>query len=650
MKRILYAFLIAIVGIALSWHYLRPGEWTSNSGSGRQVIAHVLDVRNDVNKQDDGRLLWSPIRKGDEIFLGDKIKTSGLSSTVIQFIESSSKLEIEENTMIVMSQREKKLTLNMLEGRVFIQQAEGSSDQSVDLLSGGKLVDIQGNTSVSVSKDGDSKVESFALGQNLFSDLTPEYSQEILSVKNETLIKWKAVSRTEEVEVFIGESPLLLKKVEGLKADLSSGKLEVPMKPGINYWQLVAKEMKSPLMKLSLIRPLSPTPLYPAENELIKIGERPFDFKWTKGNSDGAVQVEVSKNASFTQVIFSEKVLDQTFFSPPTVLTEGQYYWRVKSQFGQSDFVESKTIPFTVHLGSNFLSPLPVFPEDDAVFYFGRNPSNVIKFEWRKQNNVTGYLLKIQGDNFSRNTPLTENTTTVNLNRVGKYTWEVVSEGQDGKQSVLPAKRSFEVRESGVIEWSMNQKSFLYLDSLPIIILRWEKKVPGVSVLKISTSADMKDAESFQVQGRDFPYRPMNKGIYFAKVSTLGERGEIAAESDLFEFSIDEAPLPPPPLLTGEPKEIKTTTEGELRTQIKNGKPAWLTIVSLTDAAGRVVDERRFSDDKLSFSGLMPGKYALQAKFQDEYRRSGELSERVTIIVPEKSTIAAPKVKGIKVR
>ncbi len=89
MKRILIALLIAVVGLSLSWFFLRPQEWTSNGGKNRKVIARVLDLRNDVNRQEEGRLLWSPIRKGDEIFLGDKIKTAGLSSTVIQFAESS---------------------------------------------------------------------------------------------------------------------------------------------------------------------------------------------------------------------------------------------------------------------------------------------------------------------------------------------------------------------------------------------------------------------------------------------------------------------------------------------------------------------------------------------------------------------------------
>lgn len=654
MKRILIALLIAIVGIGLSWQFLRPQEWSSSDGKNRQVVARVLDLRNDVNRQEEGRLLWSAIRKGDEIYLGDKIKTAGLSSTTIQFADSSSKLEIEENSMIVMSQGGKKLSLNMLEGRVFLQQEEGSGEQTLDLMSGGKKLDLKGDAAISVSKDGASQIESFSQGQSLFTELKPNYSEDILSPKNDMNVAWKASGRQEVVSVFIGESPLLMKKVEGIETVFSNGKLDVPMKPGINYWQLVTKvgeeEIKSPLMKLNLIRPLPPSPLFPSDKELIKAGERPFDFKWIKGNAGDTVVVEIAKDPDFRQMMFTQEIKDQTFFTPSSNLPQGEFFWRVKSRFGKNEWIESKSVPFTVHQGSNLLSPTPLSPADNAIFYVGRTPTNMVKFEWRKQDNVRGYELKVQGDNFNRETQLAESSTSINMNTVGKYTWEVNSESADGKKSVFPVRRKFEIREEGKIQWLMAQRAFYYLDSLPIIILKWEKKTNGVSILEISPSPDLREAESFQVQGRDFPYRALRDGTYFAKVSTLDESGETAAESELLEFKVEQAPVPPAPILAGETNKLKATAQGDLRTIVANAKASWLIVASLTDANGRVVDERRFSDDKLVFSGLLPGKYILQAKFQDEYRRGGEMSERIEVDVPEKSMLAAPKIKGIKIR
>ena len=72
-------------------------------------------------------------------------------------------------------------------------------------------------------------------------------------------------------------------------------------------------------------------------------------------------------------------------------------------------------------------------------------------------------------------------------------------------------------------------------------------------------------------------------------------------------------------------------------------------VVKLQNASNQIVDERRFSEGKFSLSGLLPGKYNVLSQFRDEYNRLGETS-RITLEVPEKSTIAAPKVKGLNVR
>lgn len=196
----------------------------------------------------------------------------------------------------------------------------------------------------------------------------------------------------------------------------------------------------------------------------------------------------------------------------------------------------------------------------------------------------------------------------------------------------------------------MGQKNFFYLENLPVIILRWEKSPNLNSLLEISQTPSMADAESFKLAGNDFPYRVLKDGIYFAKVSGIDENGVLAAESEIFEFKVEEAPLPPAPVLKGSVKKIQATPQGNLGVEVTNGKPTWLIIASLIDVNGRVVDERRFSEPRLEFSGLLPGKYNLQLRFQDEYRRAGELSERVEVLVPEKSMIKAPKLKGIKVR
>jgi preprotein translocase subunit YajC len=652
MKRLAGALLISLVGIALSWYFLRPREWGHDAVTTRQAIARVMNVRNDVSRQTEGRLLWSPIRAGDQIFVGDKIKTAGLSTTVVEIDESKSKLEIEENSIVVMARGEKKLALNMLEGRVFVKQ-DGSAASNIDFVSGGKKIDFSGNTAITVAQDGSSQVESFSGGQNIFSELLPAYSESVFSLRTELELQWKASAQEGVVEVSTGESPLLLKPVAGVSAPFATGKLAVPMKPGTNFWQLTLRvkeqSLKSPLMKLNLVRPQAPTPLYPAESEAVRITDRPFDFKWMKGNAGDSVRLEVARDEAFKTMVLTTDVKDQTFFAPAQPLGPGNYFWRVKSSLPNSEWLESSSVPFAIHQGSTQVSPTPVSPQDHAILYLDPTTGRKLRFEWRKLETAASYETRVQGVNFDKTVASNEPFAEVSLSRPGKYTWEVFAIDGSGKRSVLPTVRDFEVRPTGTISWAMDERKFFYIKGLPIVVLKWQKNFTGTSVLSIAPTADMAQAETFRVRESDFPYRALRDGVYFAQVKALGEDEEVKAESSVLDFQVQEAPLPPAPLLKGAPTKLVANSQGNLRADVANMKPSWLAVAQLKDKAGKVLDERRFSETTLQFGGLLPGSYLFVVKFTDEFKR---LSDESTfqVEVPATSKMPAPRIKEIKVR
>lgn len=648
MRRILISLGITVLGLIISWFFLRPKE-LSDSVSTKQSVAIVVNLSNDVSRQSEGRLLWSPIRKGDSIFAGDKIKTSGLSSTTIQFADSRSKLDIEENSIVVIAVDKNKFSLNMLEGRVFVQGDKGKN--SLNLLSAGKKIDYSGDTAVSVSESGESRVESFGAA-SLFQDLKPNYSQTLLSAKNEIELSWKKDNRNSPVDVYVGESPLLMKKVNVSSATFDAGKIPAMMKPGVNYWQLATtesgQEVRSPLMKVLLNRPVPSTQVFPLNKEVVTGNDRPFDFKWNKGSATGSTTLEVSGDPDFKKVVLKTDVTDQTFLTPDKILTEGDYFWRLSYSLPSGETIQSPVTSFTVHRGDSLISPAPLVPSDNARFYLSADGTTEVKFEWKRQENVT-YTLKITGENFSREMESENNASSLSMNKTGTYNWEVHSRNAAGKTSVLPSKRKFEVKNLGKIAWMTEQKMYTYLENLPVIVLRWQKNYSGNSVLRIGQSPDLSKAENFSVNGRDFPFRPSSDGVFYAKVQGLDETGSTAAISDIFEFEVKIAPIPPAPILTNSPKKIIANSGGDFVITTTNQKRSWLFIAQLVDTRGGILDERRFSESTARFNGLLPGKYIVRTNFQDEFNRKGEVSV-LELEVPAKAAIPAPKLKGIKVR
>lgn len=649
MRRILISLGLTVLGLVVTWIFLRPREWQTDSVSTKQSIAFVVNLTNDVSRQEEGRLMWSPIRKGDRIFAGDKIKTSGLSATTIQFADTKSKLDIEENSIVVISLDDNKFSLNMLEGRVFVQGNE--MKDSVNLLSAGKKINYAGDTAISVSENGESQVESFGSG-NIFTDMKPVYSQILLSAKNEVEVSWRGGDKSATVDLFVGESPLLLKKVNSSGVNFAAGKMLSQMKPGVNYWQLAAseqgKEIRSPLMKLVLNRPTPPTQIFPLHKEVVIADDKPFDFKWNKGSSTESTLIEVAKDSEFRQFVIREEVRDQTFYDPVKNLSEGDYFWRISFNLPSGEKVISPVTTFTIHRGGGLPSPVPLLPAERSRFYLSGGSSVEMKFEWKRQENAT-YLLKVTGPNFSREIDTAMNSGSLTLSQPGEYRWEVTSRDKDGKISVLPSQRTFEVKNEGKISWMMDQKQFSYLDNLPIIILRWQKTYPGSGLLKVAQSPDFKDAETITVPGRDFPFRPVTDGTFFAKIQGMDDSGAVSMSSEIFQFEVKIAPLPPAPLMSNNRKTVITTSTGDFSLSTSNQKTNWLLVAQLVDQKGGILDERMFSDNTVKFSGLLPGKYVMRANYQDEYNRKGEISV-VDLVVPEKSRVPAPKIKGIKVR
>jgi len=141
----------------------------------------------------------------------------------------------------------------------------------------------------------------------------------------------------------------------------------------------------------------------------------------------------------------------------------------------------------------------------------------------------------------------------------------------------------------------------------------------------------------------------LKDGVYFAQVKALGEDDEIKAESSVIDFQVQEAPLPPSPQLKGSPKKLLANSQGNLRAEVTNMKPGWLVVAQLQDTAGKVLDERRFSETALQFAGLLPGNYLFLLKFTDEFKRLSEVST-YQVEVPATSKVPAPRIKGIKVR
>ena len=160
-KRTMTALSISIIGVACSYYFLNPDNKAKQTSNADQATARVLSVVNDVKKQDGNKLLWKPVRKGDLLYLGEKLKTSTLSGTKIEFLENGTTIDIEQETLIIVNKNQKKLSLQVIEGSLFVVSNKNLPELSVNTgIAGSDSINVKdGEFSYSVSKDGKANVE-----------------------------------------------------------------------------------------------------------------------------------------------------------------------------------------------------------------------------------------------------------------------------------------------------------------------------------------------------------------------------------------------------------------------------------------------------------------------------------------------------------
>lgn len=655
-----------LLGIGLSWVFLRPSEWAIVSKGQDQIIATVLELTNDAERQSSGKLLWQTLRVGDPIFEEDKIRTSAMSSIKLVLNNSKTNLDIEENSLVHMKMGDKKLSLNMLEGRVFLKKDADATD-GLDLVSGNKRIEVKGDIVASVEKGNFSELDvikgsATSVGENeqkfsmanLFQELTPSYGESKFTQNDTFTIKWRPIKEAGKVSIEIGESVSLLKPIPNLVSSAESGKIIIPSFYGTRYWRLVLDRDgvigHSAMMKMNLERPEVPVLIFPSSNQVLRLEQKNFDFKWAQKSNPLKTVIEVSLDDEFTQMIETQDVTGQTFFTSNKTYNQGSYFWRIRSKLvGLSDDILTSPAPFKIVYGEVLLSPDLQLPKDQTVFYVDPELDKKTTLSWTPQKDINQYQLKIEGTG-QKDYQINGHQLEIKLNTIGNFQWSVTSLNKNQEASLYPQKRSFEVRRFQKIPWEMKSKTFHYLDSFPIVILKW-KKTPYQkgAHLRISRTPGFDQHESFKLSGIDFPYRALTDGFYYAKVQSLDDSGEVSGETETFEFNVLSAPLPPQPEYSFK-GELLASSTGSISYTLDNFKSDFHIVSQIIDEKGIVIDERKFNELPVRFSNLRPGSYWITTYFEDQYRRKGESGQRIALKVPSISVISPPKLKGIKVR
>lgn len=605
-KKLFFRLGVALALSASCWfatelYYQKSQKKTVDHGDAKP-IAYVSEIAEDVERRPVTRIVWHLLSKGDPVYPGEMIKTSDLGEATIQFADSSRFLNLEPDSLIVLSQNaNNEISLDLMDGNIYVGQGK---DVAVDdkvaltLKSGEKTVDLtQASAQLSKSKgqsidiqvlQGKAKVNSD--GQTLELDskkslgaieiLSPALDKPIfLNPENPEVVtfKWKGFPAGTSVQLWVGKNRKAL-KYSGVSSDTDTLAAKIPQ--GKHFWKLVAVEKgtilekaESSVFRTEVVARYSPAITSPVADGQVTLPDAaaPTEFTWNRPDQARGSYIEIAKDSSLKNNIVKLNLPTERTYSH--VLAPGVYFWRVSASYPDTTkMIPSKVIKFTVALETKKAEPL-------------------------KQKITIGW--------------------------------------QDSEKT-----SQFFITEPALsLAWNSDQRDQVKSWRLKIADTEEHLTNPGASEF-------VKSIDTLKLEAKTTVAKP---GRYIAMVEALDDKNEVLATSQPKALDVVPLPLSAGPTFQPATGELKANNQGRLDltwSKVDGAKEYWLT---LSDKTGKEIRKAKFNGSSTALVNLLPGEYKVSVYAIDQHGRETEKNESRSVLVPSGSGLSAPKFKKVKV-
>lgn len=587
-KKILLAAVLSCASFGLTHLiYLMTAPADVNGGN-REPIAFVRSVHDEVQRRPVTRVIWQLIEPGDPVYPGEAVKTSSLGEVSLEFADSKRRLDLEPDTLIVLTKSRDEISMELLDGNALVAQGNGADENSAEpkltLQSKNGKVDLSRATA-SLSKDqinvlsGEATVDKDGQKQEFQNDgdlskmrvTSPSIEETVyVSASHPKPVKfsWTGTPVGSKTTLHIGG---FRKTMKAIGPSTTLTELSQELKPGRYYWKLVVQGAsgntlgESSVFKLEVRGTAAPSVISPLNKETLTFRKEnsPVHFNFSNPADCIDVALEISKDANFKTVQTIEKVLPtQSHFE--RVLPPGKYYWRVTAHYEDTKPSSS--------------SPIQSF---DVVFKMPK----VIHLAWDKSTKAKQYFV--------------------------------------GEPELT-------------LKWSVNEPS--EVEKYRVLVAR--------SAAALGTQQD--DSIIWESNKTEASGKMKTGGHYVAVIEAIDVGGERAARTEVLDLDLEVLPLLAAPVFSGQ-GDLAANVRGDLAVRWSAIDGAKSYFVTLKDNQGNPVQSKTFTNTNTSFNALLPGTYGLEIYAVDDYGRKSNQEPARKVIVPETSGLGKPKLRKAKV-
>lgn len=608
MKRFWLRLAIAVTCSLLCYGatiYIYEATAPPSLAGDREPVAFVVRVDNEVERRPIKRTIWQELENADPVYPGEAIRTSRDAQAKLQFKVSGKTLDIEPESLIVISKADNEIALELLDGSVFVAQTEGAAADE-----GGKLtlksdkgaIDLTKAT-VSLSKSGDQGLD---------------------------------------VQVFKGSA----KVIDGDRAqDLKSGD-SASLGAGGDAATSILKN----------IAPRADAPVF-----IAALNPAPQRFRW-EGDVPGATfelwTGNSRKNLAAVPARATGAANELAY-----VLRAGVHFWKVVARNPQTRAVIAESIPQRLEIAA-LPAPSTIQPQQNE-FITLQSEGLSITFQWSAPERVGECVLEVSTDPSFRNILFTEKfpVATNRAERIlpgGKYHWRVSAFYPEENEMIPSAAQAFEiwVKPPKVINISWAIDRVLQYPVEPKAELKWTATAdPEIKSWRVRVAPDERELAnpqsdktlSFDVTETKVATALPGPGRWIASVEALDAEGRVLSKSENRGFDLALIPDVPAPVFLPEKGELKADNKGDLQLQWRAPAGVKNFELKLKTAEGREISSLKSEKTSARLEALLPGRYQLEIRGVDQYGRPTAEPESRRVVVPDGSGLSAPKVKRVQV-
>ncbi|EOQ97869.1 hypothetical protein LEP1GSC195_1298 [Leptospira wolbachii serovar Codice str. CDC] len=686
------ALLLLILVFSFLLH--RNLNYRFNDASGPTIGVITFKNKIVLRKYNDA-VVWDLIESKTEVKNRDTIRTEGLSDAILT-LNDGTKINISENSMILLDISDKNININFAYGS-FEAAREGtvSGDIKMNITAGDKTVQVaNGDVKLDKTKSelnikvdqGEAKLTSngkeetiakdqianvtesgVKVGKPVYRLVAPEDRKNILSESGTERIQfsisgWKQESaKLTNASIEVSLLPDFSKSL--FKEKLTSANLSKKLGAGSYYWRVSYEGPSSKSKQTTEVyqfRILSDPGLRimsPKAGEVFTFTQDApvVRFVWNPLDLYSSYTVQIARDSNFSDGVISKQTQNQSLAFDS--LKEGSYFARIQAKSNLPGIAEktSVAVSFQVTKKTNIAPPELLEPARGKTFAEEQTKSQLF-FSWKDDKDFSGYEWELSSDSNFRSKLKTESTKNNFLKLttgfgMGVYYWRVKGISSNGI-SLESKPNSFTVIAKEEMELiAPANGAEVEVDERSTVVLKW-RKLTGKSnyELEIARESDFKPLLTKEtVSGNYFEFKSKDLGRFYWRVRPAEDDSDFSAVRNFQTITNRE----PPSLLNPIRNEtIDLFTKSSILFSWKSVEKASgyrILVIDISGIREKQILNERTNSTKLQFSEIQKlnvGRYrwevaALYKQSDGTEKESAYNKQDFFISVPE---LKVPKI------